>query len=75
LGQITMSHRSGSSPRGTIDKIFFMLQVMQQQFEQLNLVLGEVRDRIDQQEAAIRNLQGEDSRTNLFRKGGMMRIK
>uniref|UniRef100_A0A2N9HAU1 Reverse transcriptase domain-containing protein n=1 Tax=Fagus sylvatica TaxID=28930 RepID=A0A2N9HAU1_FAGSY len=31
---------------------------MQQQFERLNFVLGEMRDRMDHQEAAIRNLQG-----------------
>uniref|UniRef100_A0A2N9GPC1 Reverse transcriptase domain-containing protein n=1 Tax=Fagus sylvatica TaxID=28930 RepID=A0A2N9GPC1_FAGSY len=31
---------------------------MQQQFERLNFVLGEVRDRMDLQDAAIRNLQG-----------------
>jgi hypothetical protein len=39
------------------------LQAMQQQFERLNFVLGEVRDRMDHQEAAIRNLQcGRDRR-------------
>ncbi|CAK9139166.1 unnamed protein product, partial [Ilex paraguariensis] len=32
--------------------------VMQQQFERLNLVMGEVRDRIDHQEETIRNLRG-----------------
>uniref|UniRef100_A0A2N9IMU0 Protein kinase domain-containing protein n=1 Tax=Fagus sylvatica TaxID=28930 RepID=A0A2N9IMU0_FAGSY len=40
------------------DNSSFVLQAMQQQFERLNFVLGEVRDRMDHQEAAIRNLQG-----------------
>jgi len=31
---------------------------MQQQFKRLNLVLEEVKDRMDQQEVVIRNLQG-----------------
>ena len=53
-----MSHRSSASPRGRADNSSFVLQAMQQQFERLNLVLGEVRDRMDHQEAAIRNLQG-----------------
>uniref|UniRef100_A0A2N9FJK7 CCHC-type domain-containing protein n=1 Tax=Fagus sylvatica TaxID=28930 RepID=A0A2N9FJK7_FAGSY len=53
-----MSHRSDSSPKGKADNSSFVLQVMQQQFERLNFVLGEVRDRMDHQEAAIRNLQG-----------------
>jgi len=34
------------------------LWAMQQQFERLNLVLEEVKDRMDQQEVVIRNLQG-----------------
>uniref|UniRef100_A0A2N9IDV6 CCHC-type domain-containing protein n=1 Tax=Fagus sylvatica TaxID=28930 RepID=A0A2N9IDV6_FAGSY len=53
-----MSHKSDSSPKGKADNSSFVLQAMQQQFEQLNFVLGEVRDRMDHQEAAIRNLQG-----------------
>uniref|UniRef100_A0A2N9HC89 RNA-directed DNA polymerase n=1 Tax=Fagus sylvatica TaxID=28930 RepID=A0A2N9HC89_FAGSY len=53
-----MSHRSDSSPKGKADNSSFVLQAMQQQFERLNFVLGEVRDRMDHQETAIRNLQG-----------------
>uniref|UniRef100_A0A2N9FRJ5 CCHC-type domain-containing protein n=1 Tax=Fagus sylvatica TaxID=28930 RepID=A0A2N9FRJ5_FAGSY len=58
IKHITMSHRSDSSPKGKADNSSFVLQAMQQQFERLNFVLGEVRDRMDHQEAAIRNLQG-----------------
>jgi hypothetical protein len=58
LQHITMSHRGDSSPKGKADNSSFVLQAMQQQFERLNFVLGEVRDRMDHQEAAIRNLQG-----------------
>ena len=54
---IMMSHRSDSSPKEMVDNTSFVLQVMQQQFEKLNLVLGEVRDMMDHQETAIRNLQ------------------
>uniref|UniRef100_A0A2N9FIN0 Reverse transcriptase n=1 Tax=Fagus sylvatica TaxID=28930 RepID=A0A2N9FIN0_FAGSY len=53
-----MSHRSDSSPKGKADNSSIVLQAMQQQFERLNFVLGEVRDRMDHQETAIRNLQG-----------------
>uniref|UniRef100_A0A2N9GE28 Reverse transcriptase domain-containing protein n=1 Tax=Fagus sylvatica TaxID=28930 RepID=A0A2N9GE28_FAGSY len=53
-----MSHKSDSSPKGKADNSSFVLQAMQQQFERLNFVLGEVRDRMDHQEATIRNLQG-----------------
>uniref|UniRef100_A0A2N9J4I3 Integrase catalytic domain-containing protein n=1 Tax=Fagus sylvatica TaxID=28930 RepID=A0A2N9J4I3_FAGSY len=50
--------RSDSSPKGKADNSSFVLQAMQQQFERLNFVLGEVRDRMDHQETTIRNLQG-----------------
>uniref|UniRef100_A0A2N9IYD6 CCHC-type domain-containing protein n=1 Tax=Fagus sylvatica TaxID=28930 RepID=A0A2N9IYD6_FAGSY len=53
-----MSHKGDSSPKGKADNSSFVLQAMQQQFERLNFVLGEVRDRMDHQETAIRNLQG-----------------
>jgi hypothetical protein len=58
LQHITMSHKGDSSPKGKADNSSFVLQAMQQQFERLNFVLGEVRDRMDLQDAAIRNLQG-----------------
>jgi hypothetical protein len=58
LQHITMSHRSDSSPKAKGDNSSFVLQAMQQQFERLNFVFGEVTDRMDHQEAATRNLQG-----------------
>jgi hypothetical protein len=58
LQHIMMSHKGDSSPKGKADNSSFVLQAMQQQFEQLNFVLGEVRDRMDLQDAAIRNLHG-----------------
>ena len=53
-----MSHRSDSSLKGKADNSSFVLQAMQQQFERLNFVLGEMRDRMEHQETEIRNLQG-----------------
>uniref|UniRef100_A0A2N9IM79 RNA-directed DNA polymerase n=1 Tax=Fagus sylvatica TaxID=28930 RepID=A0A2N9IM79_FAGSY len=53
-----MFHKSNSSLKGKADNSSFVLQAMQQQFERLNFVLGEMRDRMDHQEAAIRNLHG-----------------
>ena len=52
-----MSHKGNSSPKGKADNSSFVLQAMQQQFERLNFVLGEVRKMMDLQDAAIRNLQ------------------
>jgi hypothetical protein len=46
------------TPKEEVDNSFFVLWAMQQQFERLNLVLEEVKDRMDQQEVVIRNLQG-----------------
>jgi hypothetical protein len=53
---LKMSHKSGSSPMEEADNSFFVLRATQQQFEQLNLVLEEVKDRMDQQEVVTRNL-------------------
>jgi hypothetical protein len=58
-----MSHKSDSTPKEEADNSFFVLRAMQQQFERLNLVLEEVKDRMDQQEVVIRNLQGGRDRT------------
>ena len=71
-----MSHRSDSSPKGKADNSSFVLQAMQQQFERLNFILGEVRDRMDHQETAIRNLQGgRDRRRREPRLKMSMRMK
>jgi hypothetical protein len=76
-----MSHKSDLTPKEEVDNSFFVLRAMQQQFEQLNLVLGEVKDRMDQQEVVIRNLQGgRDRRRHVpsvkmsMRTKGMMRM-
>jgi len=61
-GALKMSHKSDSSPKEEADNSFFVLRAMQQQFERLNLVLEEVKDRMDQQEVVIINLQGERDR-------------
>jgi hypothetical protein len=53
-----MSHKSDSTPKEEANNSFFELRTMQQQFKRLNLVLEEVKDRMDQQEVVIRNLQG-----------------
>jgi hypothetical protein len=42
-----MSHKSDSTHKEEVDYSFFVLRAMQQQFERLNLVLEEVKDRMD----------------------------
>ena len=37
----------------------FTIRAMQQQFERMNLVFGEIRDRMDRQDAAIADLRRE----------------
>ena len=71
-----MSHKGDSSPKGKADNSSFVLQAMQQQFERLNFVLGEVRNKMDHQETAIRNLQGgRDRRRREPRLKMSMRMK
>jgi hypothetical protein len=53
-----MSHKRDSTSKEEANKSLVVLQAMQQQFERFNLVLGEVKDRMEQREVVIRNLQG-----------------
>jgi hypothetical protein len=53
-----MSHKHDSTSKEEADKSLVVLQAMQQQFERLNLVLGEVKVRMELREVVIRNLQG-----------------
>jgi hypothetical protein len=47
-----MSSRDGASNKGGKES-FFMLQAIQQQFERMNVVFNEIRDRVDKQDAVI----------------------
>lgn len=47
----------------------FMLKAMQQQFEQMNLMFGEIRDKLERQDVEIANLQrGKQATTYNARK-------
>jgi hypothetical protein len=48
-----MSSRDGTSNKEGREESFFMLQAIQQQFERMNVVFNEIRDRIDKQDAVI----------------------
>ena len=63
MQHITMSHRSDSSPKGKADNSSFVLQAMQQQFEWLNFVLGEVRDRMEGEPILIHLIQAVEDMT------------
>ena len=56
----TMSSKDRSSP--TKEKDSFMLPAMQQQFERMNVMFGEVQDRKERQETAIASLREESFR-------------
>ena len=48
-----MSSRDGTSNKEGGEESFFMLQAIQQQFECMNMVFNEIRDRMDKQDAVI----------------------
>ena len=52
-----MSSKGESSSKEKSENTSFALEAMQQQFEHLNMVFGEIRDRMDIQDEAITNIQ------------------
>jgi hypothetical protein len=48
-----MSSRDSTSNKKGGEELFFMLQAIQQQFEHMNVVFNEIRDRMDRQDAVI----------------------
>ena len=62
-----MSEGEGSSIRREKD-MDFMLKAMQQQFERLNVIFGEFRDRMDRQDILVANLQRNQAGRNADRR-------
>lgn len=56
-----MASKSESTSKEGGDNASFVLQAMQQQFERMNVVFGEIRDRMDRQDLLIAGLQKEQS--------------
>jgi hypothetical protein len=48
-----MSSKDGTSNKEGGEESFFMLQAIQQQFECMNVVFNEIRDRMDRQDTVI----------------------
>jgi hypothetical protein len=49
----SMSSWDGTSNKEGGEESFFMLQAIQQQFERMNVVFNNIRDRMDRQDAVI----------------------
>jgi len=52
-----MTNREGNF--GYSSNLDFTLKVMQQQFERLNMVLGDMREKMDRQDEKLVNLQND----------------
>ncbi|XP_052173757.1 uncharacterized protein LOC127789046 [Diospyros lotus] len=64
-----MSNKEEPSSVGGTPNMDFVVNAMQKQFERFNMVFGEIRDRMDRQDAMIANLQrGEPNRNPNFRR-------
>ena len=53
-----MSNREETLSKGDLQNMAFVINAMQQQFECLNVVLTEFRERMDRHDTVITNLQG-----------------
>ena len=54
-----MSSRDETSNREGREESSLMLQAMQQQFERMNVMFNDIRDRMDRQDAVIASLREE----------------
>ena len=54
-----MSSRGEASNREGGEELSLMIQAMQQQFERMNVVFNDIRDRMDRQDAVIASLREE----------------
>ena len=66
-----MSSKDETLNREGREESSFMLQAMQQQFEHMNVVFNDIRDRMDRQDAVIASLHEEHPRKapNVRRQG------
>ena len=71
-----MSSRGETSNREGGEESSLMLQAMQQQFERMNVVFNDIRDRMDRQDAIIASLREERPRRapNAKRQGSRVRL-
>ena len=71
-----MSSRGETSNREGGEESSLMLQAMQQQFERMNVVFNDIRDRMDRQDAVIASLSEERPRRapNARRQGRHARL-
>ena len=71
-----MSSKDETLNREGREESSFMLQAMQQQFEHMNVVFNDIRDRMDRQDAVIASLHEEHPRRapNVRRQGRRARV-